>query len=841
MRPLSLKRRSISSATRPSCGSTGWSAASIAAVWGKLENLNPGGSVKDRICLQHDRGRGARRTARSRATRSSSRPAAIPASASRWSASVKGYRLVLTMPDTMSVERRSLLMAYGAELVLTPDSKGMHAAVRKAEELLAEHPDYFMPQQFSNPANPAGASRDHRAASCCSSSSTSTPSSPASGRAARSPASARCCARRCRGSRSSPSSRRRRRCCRTASRATTRSRASAPASYPEILDQRRVRRDHHGHRRGGGGVHAASGARGGHAASASRPAPTVTPLCRWRAGSAPARRWSTVFCDTGERYLTTEVFRAEGDLTWTTSSLRCAASLRQMERRAGGVLRRRRLELPAARRGRRARRRRGGADDALADRARGRRGDRARCRRRRSACAIWSSTPTSWRSRLRREPDQPLLLLQGQPVRHLPRRGGEARHRAHRRRRQPRRSRRLPSGAEGGRGARRAASAGRGRAHQGGDPRAQPRSSGCRPRTSRRARVCRRAFRTARRSRWRVCARSPAPSGSLRRLGFPECRVRNHDPMARIEVPPAELPRLHRAAGSQALVARAAGVGLPLRHRRSAGISLGQSQRDAGDCAKQPLRPAQIVGSRDLAVLGDCPRTTKTRAPSCSTSMASSVATDDTGRARVRGSDEVGAEHLRRLRQPECVARRRRLDPARPACTCFTVSVAGTATIAAPCRAAAASTASTAVGADERARGVVDGDQIWCADGVAGRCAPSPAARRRPRRRPPGSATARGGAMIAARPLDVGGGATTTAAAMVGARNSARSERTTSGVPPSSTNAFGRPGAEAGSGSGGDDDGDSGGHRETRAARRGTPPRQPAADLRERLSGRRCS
>ena len=56
-------------------------------------------------------------------------------------AAVKGYRLVLTMPDTMSTERRSLLMAYGAELVLTPDSKGMHAAVRRAEDLLDEHPD----------------------------------------------------------------------------------------------------------------------------------------------------------------------------------------------------------------------------------------------------------------------------------------------------------------------------------------------------------------------------------------------------------------------------------------------------------------------------------------------------------------------------------------------------------------------------------------------------------------------------------------------------------------------------------------------------------------------------
>ena len=68
-------------------------------------------------------------------------------------AAVKGYRLILTMPDTMSEERRSLLCAYGATLVLTPDTRGMHGAVAKAEELVSEHPDYFMPQQFSNPAN----------------------------------------------------------------------------------------------------------------------------------------------------------------------------------------------------------------------------------------------------------------------------------------------------------------------------------------------------------------------------------------------------------------------------------------------------------------------------------------------------------------------------------------------------------------------------------------------------------------------------------------------------------------------------------------------------------------
>ena len=67
---------------------------------------------------------------------------------------VKGYKLILTMPDTMSIERRQLLAIFGAELVLTPGSEGMPGAVRRAEELVANNPHYFMPQQFSNPANP---------------------------------------------------------------------------------------------------------------------------------------------------------------------------------------------------------------------------------------------------------------------------------------------------------------------------------------------------------------------------------------------------------------------------------------------------------------------------------------------------------------------------------------------------------------------------------------------------------------------------------------------------------------------------------------------------------------
>src|SRR5690349_1731976 len=124
-----------------------------AEVWAKLENYNPGGSVKDRICL-------AMVEAAEKAGRIKPGDTIVEPTSGNTGiglalvAAVKGYRLVLTMPDTMSEERRSLLVAYGARLELTPDSKGMHAAVRRAEELLAEHPGWYMPQQFRNPANP---------------------------------------------------------------------------------------------------------------------------------------------------------------------------------------------------------------------------------------------------------------------------------------------------------------------------------------------------------------------------------------------------------------------------------------------------------------------------------------------------------------------------------------------------------------------------------------------------------------------------------------------------------------------------------------------------------------
>jgi len=123
-----------------------------AAVWGKLEAGNPGGSVKDRIALAM--------VARAEQDGCIS-PGDImvePTSGNTGIGlslvcAIKGYRLVLTMPETMSLERRRLLGAYGAELVLTPGALGMRGAIDEAEEIAAKR-KCFMPQQFKNPANP---------------------------------------------------------------------------------------------------------------------------------------------------------------------------------------------------------------------------------------------------------------------------------------------------------------------------------------------------------------------------------------------------------------------------------------------------------------------------------------------------------------------------------------------------------------------------------------------------------------------------------------------------------------------------------------------------------------
>ncbi|MGQ9584219.1 MAG: cysteine synthase A [Anaerolineae bacterium] len=127
--------------------------AGSAAIWAKLEGFNPGGSVKDRIALamveaaERDGLLAPGGTLVEPTSGNTGIGLAMVAAA-------RGYRLILTMPETMTAERRALLRAYGAELVLTPGPKGMRGAVEEAEALVRQNPGFFMPQQFNNPANP---------------------------------------------------------------------------------------------------------------------------------------------------------------------------------------------------------------------------------------------------------------------------------------------------------------------------------------------------------------------------------------------------------------------------------------------------------------------------------------------------------------------------------------------------------------------------------------------------------------------------------------------------------------------------------------------------------------
>ncbi|GMK48390.1 cysteine synthase A [Paenibacillus glycanilyticus] len=123
-----------------------------AEIYVKLEYQNPGASVKDRIAISMIE------VAEQEGVLKPGDTIVEPTSGNTgiglaMVAAAKGYKAILVMPETMSIERRNLLRAYGAELVLTPGSEGMNGAVRKAEELAKENPSYFIPQQFKNQAN----------------------------------------------------------------------------------------------------------------------------------------------------------------------------------------------------------------------------------------------------------------------------------------------------------------------------------------------------------------------------------------------------------------------------------------------------------------------------------------------------------------------------------------------------------------------------------------------------------------------------------------------------------------------------------------------------------------
>ena len=125
-----------------------------ASIFVKLEHLNPGGSVKDRICLNmiEEAERQGKLIPGSTMVEPTSGNTGIGLALI---SSVRGYKLILVMPESMSMERASLLSSYGAQLVLTPAWEGMCGSIKEAESIIAQNPDYMMPDQFSNAANPA--------------------------------------------------------------------------------------------------------------------------------------------------------------------------------------------------------------------------------------------------------------------------------------------------------------------------------------------------------------------------------------------------------------------------------------------------------------------------------------------------------------------------------------------------------------------------------------------------------------------------------------------------------------------------------------------------------------